>query len=59
MTDSSQLTVGRAVDWSFAGNVGAWLTRPGPAATDYTRNQAIEELSVAARKAEGDRKSVV
>ncbi|WP_445167347.1 zinc-dependent metalloprotease [Mycolicibacterium sp. Dal123E01] len=52
MSDS-KLTVGRAVDWSFAGNVGAWLTRPGPAATDYTRNQAIDELAVAARKAEG------
>ncbi|MCV7346953.1 zinc-dependent metalloprotease [Mycolicibacterium rhodesiae] len=50
---SSQVTVGRAVDWSFAGNVGAWLARPGPAATDYTRSQAVDELSVAARKAEG------
>ncbi|WP_431238541.1 zinc-dependent metalloprotease [Mycolicibacterium aichiense] len=50
---SSQVTVGRAVDWAFAGNVGAWLARPGPAATDYTRSQAVDELSVAARKAEG------
>ncbi|QEN16329.1 zinc-dependent metalloprotease [Mycolicibacterium sp. ELW1] len=50
---SSQVTVGRAVDWSFAGNVGARLARPGPAATDYTRSQAVDELSVAARKAEG------
>jgi coenzyme F420 biosynthesis associated uncharacterized protein len=49
---STQLTVGKAVDWAFAGNVGAWLARPGPAATDYTRNQAINELAVAARKAE-------
>ncbi|MEZ0357156.1 zinc-dependent metalloprotease [Mycobacterium sp. SA01] len=50
---SSQVTVGRAVDWAFAGNVGAWLARPGPPATDYTRSQAVDELSVAARKAEG------
>jgi coenzyme F420 biosynthesis associated uncharacterized protein len=49
----SAVTVGRAVDWSFAGNVGAWLARPGPAATDYTRNQVVEELAAAARKAEG------
>ncbi|KAA0104239.1 zinc-dependent metalloprotease [Mycolicibacterium sp. P1-5] len=50
---TSQVTVGRAVDWAFAGNVGAWLARPGPAATDYTRNQAVDELATAARKAEG------
>ncbi|BBY64465.1 zinc-dependent metalloprotease [Mycolicibacterium helvum] len=50
---AAELTVGRAVDWSFAGNVGAWLTRPGPASTDYTRNQAIDELAAAAIKAEG------
>ncbi len=52
MSDSA-VTVGRAVDWAFAGNVGAWLARPGPPATDYTRNQAIDELATAARKAEG------
>jgi coenzyme F420 biosynthesis associated uncharacterized protein len=50
---TSQVTVGRAVDWAFAGNVGAWLARPGPAATDYTRSQAVDELATAARKAEG------
>ncbi|WP_396929925.1 zinc-dependent metalloprotease [Mycolicibacterium sp.] len=50
---SSPTTVGRAVDWAFAGNVGARLARPGPSATDYTRNQAVDELAVAARKAEG------
>ena len=49
---SSQVSVGRAVDWAFAGNVGAWLARPGPAATDYTRNQAIDELTAASRRAE-------
>ncbi|WP_167097190.1 zinc-dependent metalloprotease [Mycobacterium sp. DL592] len=46
-------TVGRAVDWQFAGTVGAWLTRPGPPATDYTRRQAIDELACASRAAEG------
>ncbi len=50
---SSPTTVGRAVDWAFAGNVGARLARPGPSATDYTRNQAVDELAVAARRAEG------
>ncbi|WP_099251251.1 zinc-dependent metalloprotease [Mycobacterium sp. shizuoka-1] len=49
---SSEVTVGRAVDWAFAGTVGAWLARPGPPATDYTRSQAIDELATAARKAE-------
>ncbi|MEI7913173.1 MAG: hypothetical protein WCH82_00350, partial [Mycobacteriaceae bacterium] len=34
---ASQLTVGGAVDWEFAGSVGARLARPGPPATDYTR----------------------
>lgn len=50
---SEQLTVGRAVDWGFAGTVGAWLARPGPPSTDYTRRQTVEELSAAARAAEG------
>lgn len=50
---SSPTTVGRAVDWAFAGTVGARLARPGPSATDYTRNQVVDELAVAARKAEG------
>ncbi|HTY28361.1 MAG TPA: zinc-dependent metalloprotease, partial [Mycobacterium sp.] len=49
---SSQLTVGRAVDWTFAGTVGARLARPGPPATDYTRKQVIDELATAARAAE-------
>ena len=38
-------SVGRAVDWKFAATVGAKLVRPGPAATDYTRRQAIEQLA--------------
>jgi coenzyme F420 biosynthesis associated uncharacterized protein len=53
MSGSSQLTVGRAVDWTFAGTVGARLARPGPPATEYTRRQVIEELIRASRAAEG------
>jgi coenzyme F420 biosynthesis associated uncharacterized protein len=48
----SSLTVGRAVDWQFAAAVGARLARPGPAATDYTRRQVVEQLTEAARSAE-------
>ncbi|WP_414688388.1 zinc-dependent metalloprotease [Mycobacterium sp.] len=48
----STLNVGRAVDWDFAATVGAKLARPGPAATDYTHRQAIEQLSAAARSSE-------
>ena len=49
---SSKLTVGRAVDWGFAAAVGAKLARPGPAATEYTRRQVIDQLSSAALRAE-------
>ncbi len=45
-------TVGGAVDWQFAATVGARLVRPAPPVTDYTRNQAIEELETASRAAE-------
>jgi coenzyme F420 biosynthesis associated uncharacterized protein len=48
----SRLNVGRAVDWQFAATVGAKLVRPGPAATDYTRRQVIDQLTEAARNAE-------
>jgi coenzyme F420 biosynthesis associated uncharacterized protein len=48
----SKLTVGRAVDWDFAATVGAKLARPGPAATDYTHRQVIEQLTEAARSSE-------
>jgi coenzyme F420 biosynthesis associated uncharacterized protein len=48
----SRLTVGRAVDWRFAATVGAKLVRPGPAATDYTRRQVIDQLAAASRSAE-------
>lgn len=52
VTNSSNLTVGRAVDWSFAATVGARLVRPGPPTTDYTRDQAIAQLAEASRAAE-------
>ena len=45
MSQSTKLTVGRAVDWQFAATVGVKLARPGPAATDYTRRQVIEQLA--------------
>jgi coenzyme F420 biosynthesis associated uncharacterized protein len=48
----STLTVGRAVDWQFAATVGAKLVRPGPAATDYTHRQIIDQLTEASRNAE-------
>ena len=52
MTQSSDLTVGTAVDWQFAATVGVRLARPGPASSEYTRRQAIEELTAAAERAE-------
>jgi uncharacterized protein (DUF2342 family) len=51
-SSASRLNVGRAVDWQFAATVGARLARPGPAATDYTRNQVIDQLAEASRSAE-------
>lgn len=53
MSDAAARAVGKAVDWQFAGTVGALLARPGPPSTDYTRQRAIEELTGAARRAEG------
>jgi coenzyme F420 biosynthesis associated uncharacterized protein len=52
MTASSSLTLGTAVDWQFAATVGQRLARPGPAASDYTRRQVIDELTSAAANAE-------
>lgn len=49
---NSTVTAGRAVDWDFAATVGAALTRPAPPATEYTRNQVIEQLYESARAAE-------
>ena len=46
-------TVGRAVDWNFAATVGSKLVRPAPPATEYTRRQAIEQLTESARASEG------
>ena len=52
MTPSSDLTLGTAVDWRFAATVGQRLARPGPASSDYTRRQVVDELTAAAAKAE-------
>jgi len=52
VTASSELTLGTAVDWSFAATVGQRLARPGPPSSDYTRRQVIDELASAATKAE-------
>jgi coenzyme F420 biosynthesis associated uncharacterized protein len=52
MTASSELNLGNAVDWRFAATVGERLARPSPPSTDYTRRQAIDELSSASRQAE-------
>jgi coenzyme F420 biosynthesis associated uncharacterized protein len=49
---SSTGNVGRAVDWNFAATVGAKLVRPAPPATEYTRRQAMDQLSEFARAAE-------
>jgi coenzyme F420 biosynthesis associated uncharacterized protein len=52
MTASTDLTVGRTVDWGFAATVGQRLARPGPPSTDYTRNQVVDNLATAAKAAE-------
>jgi len=52
MTASTELTVGRTVDWGFAATVGQRLARPGPPSTDYTRNQVVDNLATAAKAAE-------
>jgi coenzyme F420 biosynthesis associated uncharacterized protein len=44
--------VGGAVDWRFAADIGGRLARPAPPVTEYTRKQAIDELSTASRAAE-------
>jgi len=49
---SASPTIGSTVDWEFAATVGAKLTRPAPPTSDYTRRQAIDQLSEFARKAE-------
>ena len=52
MSPSKTPTVGRTVDWGFAATIGSKLVRPAPPATDYTRRQAIEQLSESSRRAE-------
>ncbi|CPR11085.1 putative hydrolase/uncharacterized protein, coenzyme F420 biosynthesis associated [Mycobacterium bohemicum DSM 44277] len=52
MTPPSELTLGTAVDWRFAATVGQRLARPGPPSSDYTRRQAIDELTAASAQAE-------
>ncbi|KAA0097537.1 hydrolase [Mycolicibacterium sp. P1-18] len=53
MRPMSAVTVGNTVDWEYAATVGAKLVRPAPPVTDYTRQQAIEQLATSARAAEG------
>ncbi|MGK2904164.1 MAG: zinc-dependent metalloprotease [Mycobacterium sp.] len=48
----SPTDVSAAVDWAFAAGIGAKLSRPGPATTEYTRDQAITQLYESARNAE-------
>ncbi len=50
--NGSAFSVGRAVDWKLAATLGGKLARPEPAATDYTRRQAIEQLAESARRSE-------
>jgi len=52
MSPAGKVTVGTAVDWEFAATVGVKLARPGPATTDYTRGQVIDQLASASRSAE-------
>jgi coenzyme F420 biosynthesis associated uncharacterized protein len=52
VTASTDLTVGRTVDWGFAATVGQRLARPGPPSTDYTRRQVVDNLATAAKAAE-------
>jgi coenzyme F420 biosynthesis associated uncharacterized protein len=51
-TTKPPVSVGHTVDWKFAASVGEKLARPGPATTDYTRRQVIEQLAEASRNAE-------
>ncbi|MCW2557558.1 MAG: putative hydrolase/uncharacterized protein coenzyme biosynthesis associated [Mycobacterium sp.] len=52
MSPADTPTVGRTVDWAFAATVGTKLVRPAPPVTDYTRQQAIEQLAGSSRRAE-------
>jgi coenzyme F420 biosynthesis associated uncharacterized protein len=52
VSPSKTPTVGRTVDWGFAATVGTKLVRPAPPVTDYTRRQAIDQLTESSRRAE-------
>ena len=52
MSPADTPTVGRTVDWGFAATVGTKLVRPAPPVTDYTRQQAVEQLAESSRRAE-------
>jgi coenzyme F420 biosynthesis associated uncharacterized protein len=49
---TGEVSIGGAVDWKFAAEIGGRLARPAPPATDYTRRQAIEELLASSKSAE-------
>jgi len=49
---TEDLGAGPPVDWDVAAGLGGRLARPGPAMSDYTRDQAIAELAEASRRAE-------
>lgn len=52
MGEAPARTIGRAVDWKFAGAVGAKLVRSPLPVSEYTRQQAIDDLAEAAITAE-------
>ena len=52
MTESTELSIGGAVDWRFAATVGSRLVRPSPPTTEYTRRRVIDDLTSSARAAE-------
>lgn len=51
-SDRGIRTVGGAVDWELAANVGAKVARPAPVTSDYTRDQAVAQLAELACRAE-------
>lgn len=52
MSQSKKVTVGKTVDWGLAAALGAKLARQAPPVTDYTRQQAIEQLASSSIRAE-------
>ena len=51
-SNNSRFKVSGAVDWNLAATLGGRLARQETPVTEYTRNQAIEELAESARKSE-------